>query len=450
MRVCKLSAPAGESPKKPPGVNINDLEFHELAGLFPLLPDAGTKELGEDIKKRGLEERITLLDGKVLDGRNRYLAGKQAGYNFGPEDFTDFDPETQGDPLAFVISKNLKRRHLTDRQREQIAGDILAMTPEAKRGPKIITFPIGDEIISKDISFPSGCEIISKDKKAEELAEQFHVTKHGVEAGAKVRKHDPAKADEIKAGSGSARKAADAIKVTAPKITAEQQDEAMEEIRRVCGDKFYYAIKEWQIPHLKDPWDIRAFTDLTEPKMQAFMEGLAKGWTVKQCERWTHEEITAAHSFAAAIYHAQSLGESCERTFNFGGHVFRYTDESTPEQRLFELPEPPPLFKPKKTAAGAEPQPTREQFVGFLTANNYDAKAAGEQWDIWNTDNWCTTDGRRIAKWRGLALKFAKQKWGMFSTNGSKPGGRLSPQQIAAQKIQEAEEKARREEEDNR
>jgi hypothetical protein len=225
----------------------------------------------------------------------------------------------------------------------------------------------------------------------------------------------------------------------------------MAEIEKVCGKEFLNAIKEDQIKHLKDPWEIRDFTELTNSKMRAFMPGLLLGWTVKQCERWTHEEISAAHTFAHAIHHAQSLGECCECEFNFNGHRFRYTDSRTPEQRSAELPEPPPLFKSKKTAAGAEAQPTREQFVGFLTANNYDGKAAGEQWDIWHTDNWCTTDGRRIGKWRGLALKFAKKEWGMFSKNGSsgKFNDRKSQAEIEREIIQRSEEKARREEEAN-
>jgi hypothetical protein len=39
------------------------------AGLFPM-DAASLRELADDIRANGLREPITLLDGKVLDGRN--------------------------------------------------------------------------------------------------------------------------------------------------------------------------------------------------------------------------------------------------------------------------------------------------------------------------------------------------------------------------------------------
>ena len=49
-------------------------EFHPLADIFPMLDDNELKALAEDIKTKGLTEPITLYEGKVLDGRNRYRA----------------------------------------------------------------------------------------------------------------------------------------------------------------------------------------------------------------------------------------------------------------------------------------------------------------------------------------------------------------------------------------
>jgi hypothetical protein len=86
------------------------LEFHSLANLFPLIEDAEFDDLEADIKANGQHEDIVLLDDKVLDGRNRYRACLAAG--FAPR-IIAFRPEVHGEPLAFVISKNLKRRHPT-------------------------------------------------------------------------------------------------------------------------------------------------------------------------------------------------------------------------------------------------------------------------------------------------------------------------------------------------
>ena len=56
--------------------------------------------------------------------RNRYLACQRAGV--GPR-FTEWDGV--GTPTAFVISKNLTRRHLNTSQRAMIAAKLAKMPP---------------------------------------------------------------------------------------------------------------------------------------------------------------------------------------------------------------------------------------------------------------------------------------------------------------------------------
>jgi hypothetical protein len=99
-------------------------KFHPLANLFPLIEGADFDELVADMKANGLAEPIDILQGKILDGRNRYRACEAAGIELQKHDFRHFRPEISGDPLAYVISKNLKRRHLNDIQRASVAGKI--------------------------------------------------------------------------------------------------------------------------------------------------------------------------------------------------------------------------------------------------------------------------------------------------------------------------------------
>lgn len=100
---------------------------HPLAAIFPLMPVAEMRELADDIVTCGLREPIVLLDGMVLDGRNRLAACAFAEVE--PR-FVDFDGD---DALAFVLSHNLHRRHLTESQRAMVAARI-AKLPRGRPG----------------------------------------------------------------------------------------------------------------------------------------------------------------------------------------------------------------------------------------------------------------------------------------------------------------------------
>lgn len=94
-------------------------DFHEYANLFPMLDEIELGELTDDIRLRGLEEEIVLYEGKILDGRNRYLACREAKVK------PRFGQYTGHDALGYVISMNLHRRHLNSSQRAVIALDAL-------------------------------------------------------------------------------------------------------------------------------------------------------------------------------------------------------------------------------------------------------------------------------------------------------------------------------------
>ena len=97
------------------------LPFHPLADLFPLLDGEAFDELVEDVRAHGVREPIWLYQGKILDGRNRYRAAAAAGVP------CPMRPYEGDDPLAFVISMNLKRRHLSASQRAMIAAKLANM-----------------------------------------------------------------------------------------------------------------------------------------------------------------------------------------------------------------------------------------------------------------------------------------------------------------------------------
>ena len=98
-------------------------EFHEIANLFPLLAEESIEFKGmvESHKKVGLLEAITLLDNKILDGRNRERVCEKVGIEPRYEQFIG------NDPFAFVAARNLHRRHLTTAQLAFIAAELVTM-----------------------------------------------------------------------------------------------------------------------------------------------------------------------------------------------------------------------------------------------------------------------------------------------------------------------------------
>lgn len=122
------------------------LPVHPLAELFPLIEGEEFAAFAEDIRLNGIVDKIVLLDGAILDGRNRFNvlvhlveSGEVLGIGWGhragePLDaehldadnpwFCKFNRDVEGDPLTWVLSKNLKRRHLNESQRAMVAAKL--------------------------------------------------------------------------------------------------------------------------------------------------------------------------------------------------------------------------------------------------------------------------------------------------------------------------------------
>ena len=112
---------------------VKTFSLHPACKLFPKLGQQELHELADDIKANGLQNPIVLIDGKILDGRNRHAACKIAKVKPRFEQWNG-----SGSPVEWVISQNLMRRHLTASQRAVIALDILPLLEkEAKVRQKL-------------------------------------------------------------------------------------------------------------------------------------------------------------------------------------------------------------------------------------------------------------------------------------------------------------------------
>ncbi|MFZ0423446.1 MAG: MT-A70 family methyltransferase [Xanthobacteraceae bacterium] len=105
---------------------MSEVPFHPLANLFPLMEGEAFDDLVRDICANGQREQIVAENGMILDGRNRYRGCLAAGV--APR-FREFgcDSGDGDDPLGFVVSRNLNRRHLDESQRAMVAARLATM-----------------------------------------------------------------------------------------------------------------------------------------------------------------------------------------------------------------------------------------------------------------------------------------------------------------------------------
>jgi hypothetical protein len=109
-----------------PQGSAGTLSFHPLAQAFPPLSVKEFEALVADIEAHGLREAITLYEGQILDGVHRYSACCKAKVEPWAVDF-------EGDraaAVAFVISKNALRRHLTPAGKRGAIAALLQLNPE--------------------------------------------------------------------------------------------------------------------------------------------------------------------------------------------------------------------------------------------------------------------------------------------------------------------------------
>ena len=101
-----VPAPSSEKPI--------EIKFHPIADVFPLIEGEEFDAFVADIGEHGLLEPIDTFEGMILDGRNRYRACIKARVE--PQ-LKPFD----GDPVVYVVGKNVRRRHLNESQRAMAA-----------------------------------------------------------------------------------------------------------------------------------------------------------------------------------------------------------------------------------------------------------------------------------------------------------------------------------------
>lgn len=108
-----------------------ELKQHPLSAAFPAMSAEDFAALVQDIEANGQREPVIVFEGMVLDGWHRYSACVQLGIK--PQQFTFAEGK---DPVAFVLSQNLHRRHLTGSQRAAAVVACAEWSPRGKPAAK--------------------------------------------------------------------------------------------------------------------------------------------------------------------------------------------------------------------------------------------------------------------------------------------------------------------------
>jgi hypothetical protein len=121
------------------GVNFTlaptPMPHHDVASLFPMMSGLDFATFKADVQANGLRDPIWVHEGAIVDGRNRERACRETGIQ---PVFREWDG--RGSLVAFVVSLNLRRRHLDETQRAVIAAKLKPMlareAAERKAEPK--------------------------------------------------------------------------------------------------------------------------------------------------------------------------------------------------------------------------------------------------------------------------------------------------------------------------
>jgi hypothetical protein len=176
--------------------SVPELPLHPVADLFPAMTDAEYEELKADIQENGLHVPISTYQGQIIDGRHRDRACREVGV---PPRYQEWDG--RGSLVAFVISLNDRRRHLSTSQRAMVAAKAKPMFEDEARQR---------QLTGKPADRPPNLEEGRQGEAAAQAAALMNVSISAVYQGQKVmRDGSPELQRAVSAGAVKVSTAAD-------------------------------------------------------------------------------------------------------------------------------------------------------------------------------------------------------------------------------------------------
>lgn len=174
------------------------MKYHKLAEYFPILEGDEFEQLKQDIKDNGQLEPIVIYEDSILDGVNRWRAIDELNKT----NNTNIQVKTKAykgnDPRSFVISANIKRRHLNPGQIGVIINELIEVDFSQEK--------ITDQV--------------------DNLSREFGVSTQTIHRARRIKKQAPEKIPEIISG-----------KTTVRAVDTELRQKRAEEKRKAKQDK---------------------------------------------------------------------------------------------------------------------------------------------------------------------------------------------------------------------
>lgn len=262
-------------------LNLKNLKPHPLGAIFPSMNDEDYDRLVLSIKERGLGEDIVLHEGMILDGNHRYSACKKARVKPTFVNFKD------GDPISFVISKNLARRNLNTSQAAALGAELVEKMREQDK----------EEKAAAKAAKKAGKKVVKKVKSKERTnaaraAKMVNVSERSVESALALKKGDPEEFENVKKGKKRVKSAMNELskKKSAKEKTSDAFADARAVLAKLTGEEFATSAEE----NLK-PKEFIQLSGLDGSEIERVTPLISAGWKLKDALGYKSTVLSLKH-----------------------------------------------------------------------------------------------------------------------------------------------------------
>jgi len=305
------------------------MEIHKLAELIPSMTEEEYQNLKEDIQKNGLITPIVIYENKILDGKHRYRVCQELGIE------PKFEEYKGDNPVSYVVSLNLKRRHLTPSQRAAIALDILPYLEEEAKKRQLASLKNQNLVVEK---IPQR----EKGRAPENAARLVGVNERYIRSAKKIKDENPNLLNNVRNGE---KNIPQAMKELRKQKQKEKEEEALSKVSNT---------DLWVITDVQDV--IKCNVLITDPPYGILNEE----WEPDELEKFTREWLNRWNDCGADFFisfWSQRFLWDGKRWFDEELHnyefaqllIWHYPNNKSPQSRyMFKQTYEPILFYRRK------------------------------------------------------------------------------------------------------